>query len=175
LIYFAFKVFTHLEKALSQIFRTEESRRGWKANLRSFAFFLFTAFILLLLFVTGNTFLVLSAKLEEIPVVSSYIVILLGYVAAETVFFALSYIYVARGKLSFKKAIIGGMVATVLWEVLKHIFGIYIVRIKIYSIIYGSIGSLILLQLWLYYTVLVYLFGAEVSVGLESSFPRSKR
>jgi membrane protein len=167
LIYFAFNVFTHLEQALSKIFGTDKRREGWKANLRAFSFFLITAFVLLLLFFSGNTFLILAAKLERIPLVNSYVLILIGHVVIETFFFALSYKFLSRRRLSFRRALMGGLVATVLWEILKHIFGVYIVRINLYSVIYGSIGSLILLLLWIYYSVLVYLLGAEVIAEMK--------
>ena len=167
LVYFAFKVFSHLEQALNKIFRRGKKIQSWKATLRAFSFFCATSFVLLVSFFSGNTFLILAAKLEKIPLVNSYVVILIGHVAVEALFFALSYKFLSRRKLSFRSVLIGGLAATVLWEILKHIFGVYIVRIKLYSVIYGSIGSLILLMLWLYYSILVYLIGAEIAMELE--------
>ncbi len=169
LIYFAFNVFTHLEQALNKIFSVDKKIGGWKATLKAFSFFLITAFVLLVSFFTGNTFLILAAKLERIPLVNSYVVILLGHVVVESFFLALSYKFLSRRKLSFKSVMAGGLAATILWEILKHIFGVYIVRIKLYSVLYGSIGSLILLILWLYYSILVYLLGAEIALELEES------
>jgi membrane protein len=162
-------VFTHLEQALNKIFSVDKKIGGWKATLKAFSFFLITAFVLLVSFFTGNTFLILAAKLEKIPLVNSYVVILLGHVVVESFFLALSYKFLSRRKLSFKSVIAGGLAATILWEVLKHIFGVYIVRIKLYSVLYGSIGSLVLLILWLYYSILVYLLGAEIALELEES------
>jgi membrane protein len=167
LIYFAFNVFTHLERALGKIFGHDKKSRGWKTNLKTFSFFLMTAFFLLVLFFSGNTFLFFATKLERIPFVNSYIVILFAHLIVETFFFALSYKYLSRRKLAIKNVLAGGFVATICWEILKHIFGVYIVRINLYSVIYGSIGSLILLMLWLYYTVLVYLIGAEISAEMK--------
>jgi len=167
LIYFAFNVFSHLEQALNKIFRKDKKIESWKATLKAFSFFLITSFVLLVSFLSGNTFFILASKLERIPLVDSYIVILAGHVVVETLFFALSYKFLSRRKLSFKNVLIGGFTATILWEILKHIFGVYIVRIKLYSVIYGSIGSLILLMLWLYYSILVYLLGAEIAMELE--------
>lgn len=161
--YFAFRVFTVMEHALSIIFETHEERSTWKATLKSFIFFLVTAFVLLLLFFSGSTFFVISKKLETLPFLNEYVVILLGQIFLETIFFALSYKYMSHIHLPFRKALTGGFVATMSWEILKHIFGFYIVSIKLYSLVYGSIGSLILLMLWIYYSVLVYLFGAEVA------------
>jgi len=167
LIYFAFKVFSSLEQALSVIYGTRTKRRGWVGKFKAFVFFLFTAFFLLLLFLSGSTFLVLASKLEKIPVVKSYYVILIADFVVEAAFFSFSYRYFSSRKLPFKNLLIGGIVAAVLWEILKHVFGIYIASIDRYSIVYGSIGSIILLQLWLYYSVLVYLLGAEISAELE--------
>jgi membrane protein len=167
LIYFAFKVFRQLEQALNKIFSVDRKIESWKATLKAFIFFLLTSFGLLVLFFTGNTFLILATKLGKIPLVNSYVVILFGHVAVETFFFALSYKLLSRRKLTFRRVLVGGFIATILWEILKHLFGVYIVRIKLYSIIYGSIGSLILLMLWLYYSILVYLIGAEIAMELE--------
>ena len=161
--YFAFRVFTVMEHALSIIFETREERSTWKATLKSFIFFLVTGFVLLLLFFSGSTFFVISKKLEVLPFVNGYAVILLSQIVLETIFFALSYKYMSHTHLPFRKALAGGFVATMLWEILKHIFGLYIVSIKLYSLVYGSIGSLILLILWIYYSILIYLFGAEVA------------
>lgn len=163
LVYLAFKVFTMLEKALDIIYNTTDRRVEWKATLKAFLFFILTAFILLILFFSGNTMLVLTSKLEEIPFLDSYKLILLMQVSIEIVFFSLSYKFLCHKKLSLKRALIGGTVTTFLWEIVKHLFGLYIVSIKAYSLVYGSIGSIILLQLWLYYSILIYLFGAEIS------------
>ena len=167
LIYFAFNGFSRLEQAINKISKRDKKIKSWKATLKAFLFFLVTSFVLLVSFLSGNTFLVLAAKLDRIPLINSYVVILVGHMAVETFFFALSYKFLSQRKLSFKSVVIGGLAATIFWEILKHIFGIYIVRINLYSVIYGSIGSLILLMLWLYYSILIYLLGAEIAMELE--------
>lgn len=169
LVYFAFNVFSHLEQALNKILSRGRKVKSWKATLKAFTFFLITAFVLLVSFFSGNTFLVLASRLEKIPLVDSYLVILLGHMVVETFFFALSYKFLSHRKLSFKSVLAGGFTATILWEILKHIFGVYIVRVKLYSVIYGSIGSLILLMLWLYYSTLVYLLGAGIAQELDKN------
>ncbi len=163
LIYLAFKVFTMLEKALDIIYNTRESRVSWRATLKTFLFFVLTAFIMLILFFSGNTVLFLTSKVQNIPFINSYQLILLLQIVIEILFFSLSYKFLSHKHLSFKRAFTGGTVTTFLWEIVKHIFGLYIVSIKAYSLVYGSIGSIILLQLWLYYSILIYLFGAEIS------------
>jgi membrane protein len=169
LIYFAFKVFSHLETALNAIFDTEKMRGTWIYNLKAFSFFLFTSFIILLLFLSGNVFMILAAKLGELPFIKSYYLIVLAHLGVETLFFAASYSYLARKKVSFKHALIGGGTAALLWEVLKNIFGLYIVRVKLYFLIYGALGSIVLLLLWFYYSILVYLLGAEITWRMKKA------
>jgi len=163
LLYLAFKVFTMLEKALDIIYNTKESRNGWIATIKTFLFFLLTAFVLLILFFSNSTMLFLTSKLQQIPFLNSYQLILLFQIGIEIIFFSFSYKFLSHKPLAIKRAFIGGIVTTFLWEIVKHIFGLYIVSIKAYSLVYGSIGSIILLQLWLYYSILIYLFGAEIS------------
>ncbi len=165
-IYFAFRVFTVMESALDVIFESTESRSTWKANLKSFLFFLMTGFVLLILFFSGPTLFVLSKKVQELTFLDSYYLFLLSQIVVETIFFALTYKYLAHVKVPMKSALIGGFTATVLWELLKHIFGLYIVSIGLYELVYGSIGSLIILMLWIYWSILIYLFGAEVAADI---------
>ena len=115
---------------------------------------------------SGSTLFVISKKLETIPFLNAYTVLLITQIIVETVFFSMSYKYLSHAHLQMKKALVGGFVATILWEFLKHMFGLYIVSIKLYALVYGSIGSLILLILWIYYSIVIYLFGAEVAKSI---------
>lgn len=167
LVYFAFRVFSGLEQALKAIFGGIAVRNSWMGRVYAFVFFVCTAFTLLLMFISGGAFLFVAAKLEKIPLVSSYLVILAGDILVVSFFFALTYRYLSEKKIRLKKAWCGGLVASVLWEVLKHVFGIYIASLTRTTLIYGSIGSVIMLQLWLYYSVLIFLVGAELSLDIS--------
>lgn len=167
LIYFAFKIFSGLELALNTLYGATGIRKGWFGKLKAFIFFLISAFVLILLFLSGNVFLVLTAKLENLTLMKAYYLVLLGDLVVVTFFFALSYKFLSFKKLRFKDALTGGVVAGVLWELLKNIYGLYISSIKRYFILYGSIGSVVFLLIWLYYSVLVFLLGAEISKEIE--------
>ncbi len=166
IVYFSFRVFAVLEKALSIIYHTKVKRGFWIATLKSFVLFVLTAFGLLFLFLTSSVIFVIKSKFESITIINSYYVLLFFQVIVETMFFAMSYKYMSHKKLKWKNVLTGAFVAAFLWEILKHIFGLYIASIKLYFLLYGSIGSIVLLMLWLYYSFLVYLFGAEISEDL---------
>lgn len=56
----------------------------------------------------------------------------------------------------------GLAVAVCLIEVGKEIFAFYVGRVSPYNVVYGSISSIILVFIWLYFSAWVVLFGAEV-------------
>jgi len=53
--------------------------------------------------------------------------------------------------------------ATVLFEGAKSLFVLYLDRFGNYQAIYGSVGSVIALLVWIYISALVVILGAEFS------------
>ncbi len=66
-------------------------------------------------------------------------------------------------RVQWREAFFGAVFTGVFWEIAKHLFSFYIVRIVDYSKIYGSLSAMIILFLWLYYSAFIFLFGAELS------------
>ena len=58
-----------------------------------------------------------------------------------------------------------------LWEILKNIYGLYVSSISRYVLLYGSIGSIVFLLIWIYYSVLIFLLGAEISFEIDIGHP----
>lgn len=65
----------------------------------------------------------------------------------------------------------GALLATVLFEILKNGFAIYVANFNNYDAVYGSLGILLLFMLWTYFAASVLLLGAEVA----SEYPRVLR
>ncbi len=72
-------------------------------------------------------------------------------------------------RVQWKAAIVGGLVTAVMFELAKNLFRLYVAEIAFnkYAGIYGALGILPILLLWIYYTWLVVLFGAEVSYAMQ--------
>jgi membrane protein len=77
-------------------------------------------------------------------------------------------LYTAAPKLpiSAKRAFPGAVVAGSAWVVTTLIFGWYINTYASYNRVYGSIGGMIILMLWLYVGGIVILLGAEINGAL---------
>lgn len=69
----------------------------------------------------------------------------------------------------FYRAMPGAALGTIAWLGLTQGLGIYIENLSSYNTTYGSIGTVIILMLWLYLIGVVVLIGAEVNALLEPS------
>jgi membrane protein len=82
---------------------------------------------------------------------------------ASTLGFALIYALVPNRRVSFKHAIVGGMIAAVLFELAKRSFGWYLTTFPTYEAIYGALATIPIFLVWIYLSWLVVLFGAELT------------
>lgn len=94
-----------------------------------------------------------------------------------SIFFALFYFLSARGIFfipkmrkeaknapkSFKDHIPGAAIVSAGWLLFSFFYSLYITRISHASYLYGSLGAAVFLMLWLYFCILILLFGAEVN------------
>lgn len=69
----------------------------------------------------------------------------------------------AGNKIKFSDALWGGFVFAILWELAKNIFAWYVTNLASYNKIYGSLGTLMILLIWIFYSFNIFLFGAELS------------
>jgi membrane protein len=77
-----------------------------------------------------------------------------------TLMFALLFKYVPDAKVRWRDVWLGGAVTAVLFTVGKTAIGSYIGRASVGSA-YGAAGSLVVLLVWVYYSALIFFFGAE--------------
>jgi membrane protein len=77
--------------------------------------------------------------------------------------FAFIYKFIPNTKVRFSSALVGGIFAGVLWQTIGWGFASFIASSKQYSAIYSGFAIVILFMIWLYYSWLIILIGAEVS------------
>lgn len=68
---------------------------------------------------------------------------------------------------------LGAMAAVVIWLLVSFGFRIYLHYFNSYSVTYGSLGALIVLMLWFYFTGLAILIGGEINSELDQGAQRS--
>ncbi|KQM57338.1 YihY/virulence factor BrkB family protein [Chryseobacterium sp. Leaf201] len=67
----------------------------------------------------------------------------------------------------FRQAVPGAILTTVLFVVTTYFFALYVKNIARYNVLYGSIGSMILLMVWVNVNVYLLLFGNELNMALR--------
>jgi len=73
---------------------------------------------------------------------------------------ALVYRMFSGPNLNLRHALYGGLLFTVLWEAAKQLFALYISYFPAFNKFYASIGTVMLLMIWIYYTISIFLFCA---------------
>lgn len=78
------------------------------------------------------------------------------------VVFALMYKILPDAKVRWKDTWMGAVVTMVLFGIGKYLIGIYMGNSDLGSS-YGAAGSLVILLIWVYYSVVIFLFGAQIT------------
>jgi membrane protein len=82
--------------------------------------------------------------------------------------FYLLYRYVPRRRVHAGTAFAGAVVASLLWEVAKQLFTLYIRKVGVYDQIYGPLGVLVAAVMFVYYSALVLVFGGAYVAALDA-------
>jgi membrane protein len=61
----------------------------------------------------------------------------------------------------------GSITASILTILITNVFSYYLVNFATYHKIYGSIGSLIALMVWLYFISLILIVGFEINASID--------
>ncbi len=89
---------------------------------------------------------------------------------APTVFsvlgFAMIYLIVPNRAIHPGHALTGGLVAAILFEMLKSGFGLYLREFPSFQLVYGAVSALPIFLVWMYLSWVVILFGAQVAAAL---------
>ncbi|HEC13468.1 MAG TPA: YihY family inner membrane protein [Acidiferrobacteraceae bacterium] len=92
----------------------------------------------------------------------------LPYVLVCTVF-AFIYMFVPHTKVRLASAVLGGIIAGVLWEFVGWGFASFVVSSVRYEVIYSGFAVMILFLIWLYVSWLILLIGAQITFYHQNS------
>jgi membrane protein len=83
------------------------------------------------------------------------------------VMFYLGYRFVPMRHMRAGPALAGAIVATLLWEVAKQLFRLYIRHFGVYDQIYGPLGVLVAFVMFIYYSAVVFVVGGAYAASLD--------
>jgi membrane protein len=166
---------TSLIRGINRAYDQEETRRSWKITAVSlyFALELAVAIIFsLILIVFGK---ILGTQIfhflgfSDVSLkVWSYVGYIIALITTILVFISLYYNTPNR-RLKFREVIPGAVVASLGWVIVSIAFSYYVDNLGNYSKVYGSLGGIIALLMWLYVSSIIILMGAEINASLMFS------
>ena len=173
LFWAALQIFVNAVAPMNAALRATETRNFLKLRLAALGL-LFGAgilFVLSLLPAIGAEFIGkyvpsrLPDSTEAIVSTLLYTVSLLVGVAINAVMFAVIYRYLPSpsARVDWRSAAFSGVIVAALWEIAKRAFGFYLSHYGNYNKVYGSLGGLVALIFWIYYSSMILLLGAEIA------------
>ena len=186
-IFGATALFSSLQDSLNAIWHVESTKGGWRQMVRdrlaSFGMILVVGFLLLVTFISNAAIAFLGAHfLSHIPVVGNpaalSIINQVISVLLVTVIFALIYKILPDITIRWRDVWVGAAVTAVLFVIGEAVISFYLAFAGVASA-YGAAGSLLVGLLWIYYSAIILLLGAEftkVAAGhVETVAPSSVR
>lgn len=166
---------------LNHIYGVQEDRSALYTRLISVAYlfvFLIVLILTLVFHVFGQTLsdwihsmdLPLVELVEQVIDIGSIVVLV-----AEVLAFAAVYMVLPNRRNNFLHSLPGAAVAAVGWQLFSNIFSFYVENmITSYSNIYGSVYMVAVSMLWLYFCILILLFGGVVNRMVQVFFRQPK-
>ncbi|NNE47703.1 MAG: YihY/virulence factor BrkB family protein [Rhodothermales bacterium] len=176
LLFFSSLAFTVLENALSVIFfhRVSIKRRHFLVSaIMPYAFIVLVGVgILVITLTTGFmeaiegqrlAFLGLTWRPSDLGGTLLHVMGVVGHIVLLTSI----YLVLPVGKISVRHALIGGIVAGLLWELVRQVLLWYFSTLSVVNIVYGSFAATIVALLSLEAGAIVILLGAQVIAEYE--------
>lgn len=176
MLFFSSIAFSVLENAMSVIFfqRVSIQRRNFVISaIIPYVYILFMGLgIVLVSFIAGALEILdkkqlllfgWSLSLEGTSRVALYMLGILG----ELLMLTSLYLVMPVVRITYRHALIGGMTATLLWEITRRMLVWYYANLSSVNLIYGSIATIVVALLSVEAVALILLLGAQVIAELE--------
>ncbi|MDI6744334.1 MAG: YhjD/YihY/BrkB family envelope integrity protein [Thermodesulfovibrionales bacterium] len=150
-----------LRSAFYNIFKLEEKRSFLKANILDLGVILLTLSLLVVVSfsnVAFKKFLVLGG--------STFLYDIASYGITAAIISVFYFVFVPA-KVRFSYILAGSALTTLLWGIIRPLFGLFLSYNPQYGLTFGSLKALFIIIIWIYYSFSVLLFGAEVIANLR--------
>jgi membrane protein len=165
LILAALLLMAEIERALNDIWHVRRRRRALSSFLVYWA-------VLSLGPVLIGVSLAITSYLVSLPLFShtaglSWVLRAMPFVLS-TLAFTLLYTVVPNRNVPLRHALVGAVVAAMLFELANRAFAFYVTHFPAYQIVYGALAAIPVFLIWIYVSWVVILLGAEVTHALST-------
>jgi membrane protein len=160
-------VFTAVRKSLNAAWGIRQPRPFWTERLVEFCMLLGAAILLFLsLAVTSALSIVQQQNITVFGTNSGlFWNLVTGGITTVIVFivFLLLYKFVPNKKIKWRDIWLGALLAAIGFEATTSVFIWYMANFAHYNLIYGPLGSLVALMIWVYVSAVIFLFCAKMT------------
>lgn len=170
LVFTATTVFMTMQSTLNKIFKVQPKPSGWgilkmvKDRVLSATILLSIAFILIVSLVINTIIVSFASYLEQWIGGAMILVNILSTFVLPLVIIALLFMMIYKWlpdvSLRWKDTFAGGLLTAALFVVGKYLLS-YFIGMNETANVYDAGGSLVVIMLWVFYTALIFFFGAE--------------
>ncbi|HUP97957.1 MAG TPA: YihY family inner membrane protein [Usitatibacter sp.] len=154
-----------IDRSINAIWRTRRKRPIW-ISVAAYLALLIVGPVLIGASVSITTYLMsLPSRLSSVPAPAHSFLLQAVPTAVSTLAFFLIYRLVPHRTVPWPHALAGGFLAAVLFEVAKEGLAFYVTHMPI-GVVYGTFAALPVFLLWIYFSWLIVLFGAEMAASL---------
>lgn len=170
-----------LTNGVNAIYHVKETRNYVITRIRSALYtlvFILAVLSSLVLLVFGNSIQKLLTR--YIPALARITAYIIGMRTAISLvilalIFLMIYKFLPNRKASFRSQMPGAVVSALAWSLFSLGFSIYLDYFNGFSNMYGSLTTIILILLWLYFCMYIILIGAEINAYFEERLRRLHR
>lgn len=165
-----------LTNGLNTIYHVDETRNYIISRIRSaFYTLLFIVAIVstMVLLVFGNK--IQGTLILHVPVIARITNSIMNMrttisLATMSLIFLMIYKFLPNRKASFKSQLPGAVITAIVWSAFSLGFSFYLDHFGNFSDMYGSLTTIILIMLWMYFCMHIILIGAEINAYFEEKF-----
>jgi membrane protein len=174
LLWCVIKLLGNIEHSFNEIWGIKKPRTLARKFSDYLSFMLVSPFLLIM---ASSITVVISTQIEQIVARLSFLgpignLILLSLKILPFLvlwaLFTFMYIFMPNGKVHVTSALLGGVVAGTLFQMIQWLYIIFQVGVSRYGAIYGSFAALPLFLAWLQVSWLIILYGAELAFAHQN-------
>ena len=169
-----------MASGLNCIYSCRETRNYIVLRIRSTVYtllFIVVIILLLVLSVFGNTLnLFIARHIPFLKRIADWLIETRAVITPTVlvIFSLMLYKFLPNRRGRFRDQLPGAMFAAVGWMVISWVFSIYLDVFKGLSSMYGSLTTIVLIMLWMYFCMYCILLGGEMNVLMEGKIFEKK-
>ena len=156
-------VFSALNRSINQAWNVQRDRNYLVRKLRDLLM-AFATGVLLILSMEANA---LFPILRNLKIVEASSIVAFGGKLLSMLMIAIAFIliyrFVPNKRIRWKYVWPGLLFGVIFFEIARSLFVLYLANFANYEMIYGSIASFIVFLVWIYYSAIILILGAELN------------